>query len=324
MSAEFLLEAHAVSKLFRVRGQRVQAVRGVSLQLHRGETLGVVGESGSGKSTLGRCLLWLLQPEAGRVRFDGVELGTLTNKALRMKRQDMQMIFQDPAAALNPRVTVARSVEEPLLAHRLGTQAERQYSSARWLERVGLQASHGAAYPFELSGGQQQRVMIARALVLQPKLLVCDEMLSALDLSVQTQMLALVQDLQREHGLSYVFISHNLSAVGYISSHIAVMYLGRVVEFAPVEELLHHPQHPYTATLFQSILQIPSAKAERSKLDTLAGEIPSSVHIPSGCAFHTRCPLVQDVCRSLEPPVRQVGERHIVACHVVDAQEVVV
>ncbi|MCY0875740.1 MAG: ABC transporter ATP-binding protein [Firmicutes bacterium] len=315
MSVEPLLEVTHLSKSFRVHGQTLQAVRDVSFTLAAGETLGLVGESGSGKSTLGRSLLWLLPPETGDVRFAGERLRTLSKQALRSRRKDMQIVFQDPVSALNPRANVFRNIEEPLLVHRMGTARERRQEVARLLSQVGLQEAHGLAYPFELSGGQQQRVMIARALALQPKLVVCDEMLSALDMSVQTQMMALLQQLQQEHHLAYVFISHNLSAVGYLSSHIAVMYLGKIVEYAPTEQLVASPVHPYTATLFQSILHIPESKAARSALTTLPGEIPSPVKVPMGCAFHTRCPHVQDVCRTQEPPSIQVAQGHFVACH---------
>jgi len=320
MSVEPLLEVTNLSKSFRVRGQTLRAVRDVSLILYPGETLGVVGESGSGKSTLGRCLLWLLRPERGQVKLAGVDLGTLTKRALRRQRKDMQIVFQDPVSALNSRASVLRNVEEPLMVHGLGNRAQRQLRVLELLEQVGLQAAHALSFPFELSGGQQQRVMIARALALAPKLVICDEMLSALDMSVQTQMMALLQELQRDRALSYVFISHNLSAVGYLCSHIAVMYLGRIVEYAPAEELTAHPLHPYTVTLFQSILQIPESKDARSDLATLPGEIPSPMNPPQGCAFHTRCPHAVEICRMQEPVNRQTSERHFVACHLVDGE----
>lgn len=317
MPVEPLLEVSHVSKSFRVRGQTLRAVNDVSFTLAAGDTLGLVGESGSGKSTLGRALLWLLPPETGDVWFAGQRLRGLSKQALRGLRQEMQIVFQDPGAALNPRATVARNIEEPLLVHRLHTLKERRQAVSRLLAQVGLQEAHGSAYPFELSGGQQQRVMIARALALTPKLLVCDEMLSALDMSVQTQMMALLQELQESHNLAYVFISHNLSAVGYLCSHVAVMYLGKIVELGPTEQLVAAPLHPYTATLFQSILSMPASKATRSPLQTLPGEIPSPLKAPTGCAFHTRCPHVKDVCQTVEPTMTHVESGHHVACHLV-------
>lgn len=315
MSGEPLLTVESLSKSFRVHKDTVHAVRNVSFTLAAGETLGVVGESGSGKSTLGRCALGLLAPNAGTVRFDGVNLAQLTRKQLRRKRQDMQLVFQNPLAALNGRATVGRNIADPLLVHRIGNAALRQRRVLELLDRVGLSALHAEAYPFELSGGQQQRVMIARALALQPKLVVCDEALSALDMSVQAQIIELLRDLQREQGLAYVFISHNLAAVAYMSDRIAVMYLGEVVELATSEALLQNPRHPYTRALFNAVLEIPESKETRANLDVLPGEIPSPTNLPSGCSFHTRCPLATDLCREQAPAARQVDAEHTVYCH---------
>ncbi len=315
MLDEPLLSLASVDKYFRIGSRRLHAVRNVSFTLSRGQTLGVVGESGSGKSTLGRCAIGLLTPESGRIQFDGVDIHQLTKRALRQKRKDMQIIFQDPIAALNLRTTVGQNIEDPLIVHRLGNRSERSRRVFELLDSVGLDRAHAEAFPYELSGGQQQRVMIARALSVRPKLVVCDEVLSALDMSVQAQIMLLLQDLQKEHHLSYVFISHSLSAVGYLSDFIAVMYLGQVVEYGPTETLLDRPRHPYTVTLFQSVLEIPDSKAHRSTLETLKGEIPSPLQLRVGCAFSSRCPWAQEICRLQPPAMTELGEGHQVACH---------
>lgn len=319
---EALLAVEDLTKTFRVRGRSLHAVRGASFRLLPGQTLGIVGESGSGKSTLGRCILGLLKPDGGRVYFEGIDIATLSRKAMRKKRQDMQLIFQNPLAALNGRATVARNIMDPLTVHGILSQAERRRRVAELLERVGLSEAHGLAYPFELSGGQQQRVMIARALALGPKLVVCDEALSALDMSVQAQIIELMLKLQRDEQLSYVFISHNLSAVAYMSDLIAVMYLGEIVELAPTDALLERPQHPYTRALFDSILDMPESKETRAPLHSLPGEIPSPIDLPSGCAFHTRCPLATDLCRLKAPAAKMVGTNHQVQCHLAEGTEV--
>ena len=315
MSGEPLLTVSGVSKSFRVGRQRLHAVRNVSFVLPAGQTLGLVGESGSGKSTLGRLALALLKSDSGSVEFDGNQLSSLSDRQLRAKRKDMQLIFQNPLGALNERSTVGRNVMDPLTVHGMGDLEEKTKRVHRMLERVGLQRMHADAYPFELSGGQQQRVMIARALILEPKLVVCDEALSALDVSVQAQILDLLLQLQRERHLSYVFIAHNLTAVSYISDWIGVMYLGEIVELAPADELLESPSHPYTKALFDSVLDIPESKEARSELEALPGEIPSPIDLPSGCSFHTRCPLAVEKCRTLRPIDRMVSPSHRVACH---------
>ncbi|GGJ13631.1 ABC transporter ATP-binding protein [Alicyclobacillus cellulosilyticus] len=310
-----LLTVADLTKSFRVRGRRLYAVRQANLELGAGETLGVVGESGSGKSTLGRCILRLLVPDSGRVVFDGTDLVRLAKRDLRIRRRDMQMVFQDPLSALNPRFTVGRNVMDPLIVHRMGTRKEMLARVEAMLERVGLSRSHAQAYPFELSGGQQQRVMIARALILNPKLVVCDEPLSALDVSVQAQIMTLLQELQRDWGLSYIFISHNLASVGYMSTRVAVMYLGEMVERAAVDDLFDRPRHPYTRMLLDSVLNLPESAAARAPLVTIPGEVPSPLALPSGCSFHTRCPFAEARCRLSRPPLREVAPGHWAACH---------
>lgn len=316
MSAETLLHLQNLTKTFKSSGRRrVQALRGVSIELGVGETLGVVGESGSGKSTLGRGALGLLKLDGGTVKFDGMDL--TRPQDFRLKRQEMQMIFQDPSAALVPRMTVERNIEDPLIIHRKGSREERLKRVYDLLKRVGLDAAYGQAYPRELSGGQQQRVMIARALALDPKFVVCDEVLSALDVSIQAQIISLLQELQKDLGLSYLFISHNLAAVARMSHYIAVMYLGEIVEVGPTKEIVQNPRHPYTANLVKSVLQVPSSRSERSLPDLLPGEIPSPSNIPVGCSFHTRCPHATAICREQAPQMSQIGERHQAACHLI-------
>lgn len=317
MSDSPLLDMHGVWKSFAWGKQRIDAVRDVSLTIREAETFGLVGESGSGKSTLGRLAIALTKPDRGSVRVSGIDVGTLGAHQRRMLRTTAQIAFQDPAAALNTRASVATNIMEPLMVHNVGTREERLRRVADLLERVGLTSAHGPVLPDELSGGQLQRVMIARALALGPKLLVCDEILSALDLSVQAQVLSLLDDLRRTEALSFLFISHNLSAVCYLSDIIGVMYLGELVEQAPTDAILTKPRHPYTKALFQSILEMPESKASRKPLVALPGEVPSAIERPRGCAFHTRCPLAMDICRIEAPTLVQVGERHQVACHLV-------
>lgn len=315
MQDNALLEVDGLSKYFTVQGKTLKAVQNASLRLKGGQTLGLVGESGSGKSTLGRTILRLLEPDAGKVVFDGVDLSRLSREQLRQKRQDMQMIFQDPLASLNSRMTVGRAIEDPMIIHKAGNADKRRKRVHQLLERVGLSPLAANAFPFELSGGQQQRVGIARALALEPKLIVCDEPVSALDVSVQIQIITLLQDLQKEMHLSYVFISHNLAVVEYLSDVVAVMYLGEIVESASVEEVFQNPQHPYTRVLIDSILKVPASETEQSTFPVLPGEIPSPLNPPTGCAFHPRCPLATDRCRTEKPVSRDVGKEHRVACH---------
>lgn len=315
MSTSSLLQLENVSKVFRVQGKKLHAVENVSFSVDAGKTFGLVGESGSGKSTLGRVALRLLEADAGRVVFQGLDLGKLPQKKIRAMRQDMQIIFQDPQASLNPRMTVGASIEDALIIHHLGTSAERQHRVQEVMERVGLPRQAMYAFPHELSGGQLQRVGIARALSVRPKLLVCDEPVSALDVSIQVQVLQLLRDLQQEMNLAYIFISHNLAVVEYLSDNVAVLYLGEVVEQAPAENLFQHPAHPYTQVLLQSILKTPEAGQEQQLLNRITGEMPSPYNPPPGCPFHPRCAIVQDICKTTKPDLRSITQGSIVACH---------
>jgi oligopeptide/dipeptide ABC transporter ATP-binding protein len=287
----------------------------VSFELDVGQTLGLVGESGSGKSTLGRVALRLLEAGGGRVVFQGRELGKLSKKELRLERRHMQIIFQDPLASLNPRMTVGAAIEDAMRIQGLYTRAERWRRVDELLERVGLPRQAAQAFPFELSGGQQQRVGIARALSVGPKVVVCDEPLSALDVSIQVQIMKLLQDLQREMNLAYLFISHNLGVVQYLSDTVMVLYLGEVVEQAPAEDLFRAPAHPYTRMLLESILKVPDCDEERRRLVMVPGEMPSPFSPPSGCPFHPRCPLAIDCCKTDKPLLRKVAPDHVAACH---------
>jgi oligopeptide transport system ATP-binding protein len=313
---EPILKVDGVSKHFKVGGRTLRAVGRVSFDLGAGETLGIVGESGSGKSTLGRLVLRLLEADEGRVVFQGEDLAKLASNELRSRRRDMQIIFQDPLASLNPRMTVGAAIEDAMVVQKIGRSAsERRHRTEGLLERVGLQPSAVDAYPFELSGGQQQRVGIARALSLGPKLVVCDEPLSALDVSVQVQIIQLLQELQRELGITYLFISHNLGVVQLISDTVLVLYLGEVVEQAGADELFERPQHPYTQALMRSVLKVPEELEKRAPLVALAGEVPSPLSPPSGCPYHPRCPLAMDRCKKEKPLLRTVSEGHMAACH---------
>jgi oligopeptide transport system ATP-binding protein len=289
----------------------VRAVDGVDFHIAAGETLGVVGESGCGKSTLGRLALRLMEPSAGRVRFEGRDLGSLDAAALRAQRRAMQIIFQDPYSSLNPRMTVGQTLAEPLMLHRLHAGRHRE-RVAELLRIVGLASEHAQRYPHEFSGGQRQRIGIARALAVEPKLIVCDEAVSALDVSVQAQVVNLLQDLQREFGLAYMFIAHDLAVVKHIATRIAVMYLGRIVEIGDKGAIFAAPRHPYTQALLAAIpLPEPGLKRERA---VIAGDVPSPVDPPSGCHFHTRCPHARPLC-SQRAPVLEVLVPHAVSCH---------
>jgi len=292
----------------------VHAVDGVSLAIGAGETLGLVGESGCGKSTLARCLLRLIEPTAGRIHFDGVELTTLGEAPLRRRRREIQMVFQDPTASLNPRFTVRRTVEEPLRLHTELGRAARRELAEQVLGQVGLGAELLDRYPHELSGGQRQRVNIARAIATAPRLVVLDEPTSALDVSLRARIIMLLGELREKLGMTYLFISHDLAMVKYLSRRVAVMYLGTIVEQAPTRELFAQPLHPYTRALLSAI-PVPDPDARRGRL-VLAGEVPSPIDIPAGCRLRARCPLAQPVCA--EPvALREVAPQHMVACHLV-------
>ncbi len=296
----------------RVVGQ-VRAVDGISFTIQRGRTLGLVGESGCGKTTAGRSILRLVEPTAGSVRFAGREVRAERPATLRSLRRRMQIVFQDPYGSLNPRMTVRALLEEGLLVHRMGDSRERLRRMTAALERTGMPAATLARYPHEFSGGQRQRIAIARAVVLEPEFLVLDEPISALDVSIQAQVVNLLVELRRELGLTYLFVSHDLSVVEYISDDVAVMYLGRLVETAPAADLYARPLHPYTHALFSAV---PSVEAERRRRRIiLPGDVPSPARPPAGCRFHPRCPLAEAVCREVDPPATVVGG-HRVHCHV--------
>ncbi|GGF37552.1 peptide ABC transporter ATP-binding protein [Aliidongia dinghuensis] len=291
----------------------LRAVDGVDLEVRQGETMGIVGESGCGKSTMGRLLVRLLEATAGRVQFDGIDLLTLKGRALTEIRRDLGMVFQDPWASLDGRMRVRDIIAEPLDIHRAAAGAERRRRVAELLEVVGLPASAAEKHPHQFSGGQRQRIGIARALSLKPRFIVLDEAVSALDVSVQAQILQLLADLQREFGLTFLFISHNLAVVRNVADRVAVMYLGRVVESGPTQALFEAPRHPYTQALLSAI-PVPDPERPRTRV-VLKGDVPSALAPPAGCRFHTRCPMAQDICRQTPPPTVAVGPDHSAACH---------
>lgn len=309
-----LVQVRGLVKHFPVEGGEDvwRAVDGVSFDILRGETLGLVGESGCGKSTTGRCLLRLIEPTHGDIEFEGRDVTAMGKRELRELRREMQIIFQDPNASLNPRMKIGDIIAEPLVIHGIGDKTERRERVAWLLGKVGLDADYMKRYSHEFSGGQLQRIGVARALALNPKLIVADEPVSALDVSVQAQVVNLLQDLQAEFGLTYLFISHGLAVVEHISTRVAVMYLGRIMEIADAQELYVNPLHPYTLALLSAI-PIPDPKQKRDRI-ILKGDVPTSRNPPSGCRFRTRCPMAIDDCRSIDPELREVAPGHSVAC----------
>lgn len=319
---EALLDVRQVKKFFPVTGQfgrlggvkgQVKAVNDVSFQLYEGETYGLVGESGSGKSTTGRTILRLTEPTEGQALFQNQDIFQASKKDLRNLRKDLQMVFQDPFSSLNPRKRIGQILEEPLVIHSIGNKKERREKVFDILEKVGLGVEHYYRYPHEFSGGQRQRLGLARALVVNPKLIICDEPVSALDVSIQSQVLNLMESVQEEFNLAYLFITHDISVVRHISDRIGVMYLGSIVEEAPTDELFANPAHPYTQALFSAVPRMGRDK-KRERI-VLRGEIPSPLNPPSGCMFHTRCPFAMDICKKEVPQRKEIGEQHVVACH---------
>lgn len=311
---DLILEVRNLAKHFKLQsGDTLKAVDGVSFSINRGETVGVVGESGCGKSTLGKTLLRLYEPTYGEVVFDGLDIYKLNINKLKDTRKKMQMVFQDPFSSLNPRRNIASIIEQPMIIHSVGTRKERQARVDELLQEVGLDARYRNRYPHQFSGGQRQRVGIARAIALNPELIICDEAVSALDVSVQAQVINLLLDLQKKHRLTFLFIAHDLSVVEFISDRILVMYLGRVVEDAPKRELVAKRLHPYTQALFDASPVIDPSL--RGRNDILAGDIPSPINPPKGCHFHPRCIHAKDICRNVYPDRKEVGNNHFVSCH---------
>jgi oligopeptide/dipeptide ABC transporter ATP-binding protein len=322
--SDYLLEVNNLKMHFVVHGGifrrqigKVHAVDGVNLYIRPGKTVGLVGESGCGKTTVGRSILRLYVPTEGRVLFDNKDLSRMGKIELRALRKDMQMIFQDPFESLNSRHTIGYILEEPFVIHGIGTSQERKREVKRLLEKVGLSEGASQRFPHEFSGGQRQRVGIARAIALNPRLVICDEPVSALDVSIQSQILNLLLDLQQEMNLTYLFIAHDLAVVKHVSDFVAVMYLGKIVEYTDADSLYRKPQHPYTDALISSI-PVPDPKIKRIK-KILKGDVPSPINPPSGCRFHTRCPIMIDQCVHEEPDLRPApgtsGDEHLVACH---------
>ncbi len=317
---DVLVQVDNLVKYFPVRAgllqrvvNHVKAVDDVSFFVRQGETLGLVGESGCGKTTVGRTMLRLIEPTGGSVKFAGKDVFSMTPRELKVTRRDMQIIFQDPYASLDPRVPIGESVMEGLQIHRIGTPRERVDIMLETLKKVGLESYHSRRYPHEFSGGQRQRIGIARALALRPKFIICDEPVSALDVSIQSQVLNILKDLQAEFGLTYLFIAHNLSVVEHVSNRVAVMYLGKMVEMTSREELFRNPLHPYTQALMSAI-PVPNPCLRRQRT-ILKGDVPSPLNPPKGCRFHPRCPVAIDICAHQEPAFLEVSPDHWVACH---------
>ncbi|MDD9952286.1 MAG: ATP-binding cassette domain-containing protein [Zetaproteobacteria bacterium] len=328
MESAPLVEVNAVSKYFPTKKnlfgkviERVNAVQSVDLRIHPGETVGLVGESGCGKSTLGRTVIRLYQPDGGRIRFQGQDVTHMKHAHLRALRRQMQIVFQDPFSSLNPRMSIESILLEPFVIHGVGTHVERKKRVCELLELVGLDSDCRGKYPHEFSGGQRQRIGIARAIALNPSFVVADEPVSALDVSIQSQILNLLIQLKKEMGLAYLFIAHDLAVVYHISDRIGVMYLGKIVELADAEDLYTRRLHPYTQALIAAIPVAEYREARRDrKIPTLSGDIPNPIFPPSGCSFHTRCPHAQEKCRTVVPEYRNVGSEkkpHMVACHYV-------
>ncbi|HYE76212.1 MAG TPA: dipeptide ABC transporter ATP-binding protein [Blastocatellia bacterium] len=315
MQTKNIVEIIDLKKYFPAnKGQLVRAVDGVSFNIQRGETFGLVGESGCGKTTVGRCLLRLIEPSSGEIKFDGEDLLAKDRGEMRSIRRRLQIIFQDPYSSLNPRMTVGAIIEEPLIIHKIGNKKERRDRVFELLSVVGLDPDYANRYPHQFSGGQRQRIGIARALALNPDFIVADEPVSALDVSVQAQVVNLLQDLQQKFSLTYLFISHGLAVVEHISTRVAVMYLGKIVELAPSAELYRNPVHPYTqALLAANPVPDPDFKRDREKVK-LGGEVPTPLNPPSGCRFHTRCPHAMDQCKAEEPPLTEIAPGHFAAC----------
>lgn len=318
--SDVLLKVEGLKKYFPIqRGVfkqtvgHVKAVDGISFEVKRGETLGVVGESGCGKSTMGRSILRLLEPTEGVVEFEGKDVISMSKQTMRAMRREMQIVFQDPYASLNPRYSIAQTLMEPMVIHKLHTPSSRMERVRTLLERVGLDPDYAKRYPHEFSGGQRQRIGIARALAVNPKLIVLDEPVAALDVSVQSQVLNLLEDLQEDFNLTYVFIAHDLSVVRHISDRVLVLYLGKMAELASSDALFEDPLHPYTKALLSAV-PVPNPDIKRERV-ILQGDLPSPANPPKGCPFHTRCPVVMDVCRSQVPEWKEVKENHLVACH---------
>jgi oligopeptide/dipeptide ABC transporter ATP-binding protein len=318
-----IIELNGVGKIFKARGHgahgELRALDDVNLRVERRQIVGIVGESGCGKSTLARIVVRLESPSEGTATYEGQNIHALTGADLLAYRRHVQLVFQDPYSALAPRMSIADAIEEPLRIHRFGTSAERRGRVDKLLDMVGLARSLGQRYPHQLSGGQRQRVNIARALALEPNVLLLDEPVSALDVSIQAQVLNLLRQLQRELGLTYLFVSHDLRVVHYLCDIVAVMYLGRIAEYGPANRVFGHPRHPYTRALLQSIPD--HSLAETGESVTLRGEVPSPIDIPPGCPFHPRCPLAREICRVERPPLRDAGDGRLSACHFAEEVE---